>query len=130
MPTPPFGGISNPPRASPSAAYLRKAGASAAMDVSDGLSTDLGRLAAASGVAAGLDAASIPRFPEASLDQALDGGEEYELLFTAPPAVEIPVEYQGLPLRLIGAIEAGEGVYLRESGRSRELPPGGYEHLT
>jgi thiamine-monophosphate kinase len=72
--------------------------ASAMMDISDGLSTDLARLCRASGVGARLDRERIPRvvIPEAigrqlagsnldALSLALDGGDDYELLFTVPP---------------------------------------------
>ena len=104
-------------------------GASAAMDLSDGLSSDLGGLAESSGVAAHVDAEAVPRFEGASLEQALHGGEEYELLFTAPPAVEVPHEHGGLLLHRLGQIEEGSGVFLREEGRVRPLLPGGYEHF-
>src|SRR5690606_16645661 len=68
---------------------LREAGATAAIDLSDGLSSDLNRLAAASGVQAVAERDRVPVFPGASARQALHGGEEYELLFTAPPGAEI-----------------------------------------
>jgi thiamine-monophosphate kinase len=68
-------------------------GATAAMDVSDGLLGDLPKILEASGVAGTIEAARIPvpaavraLFPETWLDLALRGGEDYELLFTAPPA--------------------------------------------
>ena len=108
--------------------FLREAGVSSAIDISDGLSTDLAHLAEASGVAAHVDADAIPRFPDSSLEQALHGGEEYELLFTAPPNASLPAAHEGAPLHRIGSIEAGEGLFLRQNGRSRPLAAGGYEH--
>ncbi len=64
------------------------------MDLSDGLLGDLPKILTASGVAARLDAAAIPvaaavraLFPDDWLDLATRGGEDYELLFTAPPDV-------------------------------------------
>ena len=108
--------------------FLREAGVSSAIDISDGLSTDLAHLAEASGVAAHVDPSAVPRFPDSSLDQALHGGEEYELLFTAPPDATLPAAHEGVPLRRIGSIEAGEGLFLRENGRTRPLAAGGYEH--
>ena len=81
----------------------RKLKATAAMDLSDGLSLDLQRLALASGVSAVLDC-EPPRFRGASLEDALHGGEDYELLFTLPPRVKLPAEHEGVPLTRIGAI--------------------------
>ncbi len=97
--------------------------ATAAMDLSDGLSLDLQRLCAASGVAAGIEAP--PRFPGATLDQALHGGEDYELLFTARGPV--PPSYEGIPLTRIGAIRRGPpGAVLLDGS---PLPALGYDHL-
>src|SRR6185437_2179507 len=61
---------------------LRKLGISSCMDLSDGLSLDLARLCTESGVSAEIGPA-LPVAPHASLDEALHGGEDYELLFTA-----------------------------------------------
>ena len=86
--------------------------ASACMDLSDGLSLDLHRLTKASGVGAALDR-GLPVLEGATLDQALHDGEDYELLFTAPPGVRVPgyrigtivndrpgrVTFMGLPLK-------------------------------
>ena len=63
--------------------------ATACMDLSDGLSTDLHRLTKASGVGATLDR-GLPVLEGATLEQALHDGEDYELLFTAPPRVRVP----------------------------------------
>lgn len=72
---------------------LGEAGATAAMDLSDGLLGDLPKILAASGVGATLDARALPvapalraLFPEMWPDLAMRGGEDYELLFTVPPA--------------------------------------------
>jgi thiamine-monophosphate kinase len=59
--------------------------ASSLMDLSDGLGADLPRLAKASGVAFQLDQAAIPRARGASISQAINDGEDYELLFTTKP---------------------------------------------
>jgi thiamine-monophosphate kinase len=66
----------------------RGAGATAMIDVSDGLLADLGHIADESGVGFALD--EVPVAPDATLDQALTGGEDYELVFTAPVA-RLPV---------------------------------------
>jgi thiamine-monophosphate kinase len=64
----------------------RKKFATAMMDLSDGLGADLPRLARASGAGFAIDPAAIPRAPGATLEAAVDEGEDYELLFTVRPA--------------------------------------------
>jgi len=61
--------------------------ATACMDLSDGLSLDLHRMCMASGVAAELQ--DVPIFKGASLERALHGGEDYELLFTMPASAKL-----------------------------------------
>lgn len=104
--------------------YLRSLGASAAMDLSDGISLDLHRLCLASGLAADIEAP--PRYPGASLEQALHGGEDYELLFTARPR-RIPPDFEGLPLTRIGTMRKGPAGAVRLDGVP--LPQLGYDHL-
>ncbi len=99
--------------------------ASAAMDLSDGLSLDLRRLCAASKVSAEITAPPI--FPGATLGQALNGGEDYELLFTVPPKTIVPPEFDGLPLNRIGTITAGSAGRVRLDGTP--LEPLGYDHF-
>jgi thiamine-monophosphate kinase len=99
--------------------------ASAAMDLSDGLSLDLNRMCDASGVSARIE--PPPVYPGASLEQALHGGEDYELLFTVPRGANPPEDFEGLPLTQIGTIEP--------SGKSRvllhgkPLQPLGFDHF-
>ncbi len=81
----------------------KKLCASSAMDLSDGLSLDLRRLCLASGVSALLEG-ELPVFPGAAVDQALHGGEDYELLFTTRPRTRVPAEHAGIPLTRIGTI--------------------------
>jgi thiamine-monophosphate kinase len=100
--------------------------ATAAMDLSDGLSIDLPRLCLASGVAARLDR-PLPVFPGATLQQALDGGEDYELLFTLPPRAGPPAFFDGLPLTRIGTVEHGRAGRVEFFGR--RLAPGGWDHF-
>jgi thiamine-monophosphate kinase len=104
---------------------VAKLGATAAMDLSDGLSLDLHRLALASGLSA--EIVNPPIFPRATLEQALHGGEDYELLFTVPAAKRAPAAFRGLPLTRIGFIRRGVpgAVTLNEI----PLPPRGYDHL-
>jgi thiamine-monophosphate kinase len=94
---------------------LQRLHATAAMDLSDGLSIDLDRMCAASGTSAELD--TVPVFRGATLEQALNGGEDYELLFTAPPRVRVPQSFADIPITRIGTMhhESGgrSGVRLR-----------------
>jgi len=85
--------------------WLQRHGlASAALDLSDGLSTDLAHLCEESGVAAEVDAALVPTHPAATLDQALHGGEDYELLFAAPPSARVPRSIAGVKITRIGRV--------------------------
>jgi thiamine-monophosphate kinase len=99
--------------------------ATACMDLSDGISRDLPRLCAASGVSAAIVAP--PRFPGATAEQALHGGEDYELLFTVSPKTRVPADFAGLPLTRIGEILAGRPGEVRLNGR--RLPKLGYDHM-
>jgi thiamine-monophosphate kinase len=99
--------------------------ATAAMDLSDGLSLDLRRLALASGLEAHID--PPPRFPGASPEHALDGGEDYELLFTVPALAKVPRSVAGLPLTRIGEMRTGRAGAVYLSGR--RLPARGYDHF-
>jgi len=114
------------------AVVLSHHGARAMMDVSDGLALDLSRLCAASGVGAVLDLEAVPVHPAATLDDALGGGEDYELLATVPTsdAVEAAgaelAETFGIPLTDIGAIVEGDG--LRDP-RGRPVEPSGWDHF-
>ena len=71
--------------------------ATAAMDLSDGLSIDLHRMCLASGLQA--EIGRPPVYPRATLDQALHGGEDYELLFTVAERVAVPVDSKACLLR-------------------------------
>jgi thiamine-monophosphate kinase len=104
-------------------------GVASALDLSDGLSIDALRLAEASRVSVVIEAGRIPQFPEAGLDRALHGGEEYELLFAAPPCLELPSGYQGVELTRIGRIEQGAGLWLDQGGATVALEPRGFEHF-
>ena len=103
----------------------RKAGATACMDLSDGLSIDLWRLCVESKVAAEIE--PPPVYPGATLKQALDGGEDYELLFTVPAGKKMPEQFEGLPLARIGQVVPGRPGEVKLGGK--KLEPRGYDHL-
>ena len=103
----------------------RRLGATAAMDLSDGLSLDLHRLCLASGLSAAIE--TPPLYPGATLEQALDGGEDYELLFTIPARVRAPRRFQGLALTRIGVMRPGLPGAVEFHGAP--LPPRGYDHF-
>ncbi len=114
-----------------------------AVDLSDGLAGDGGHLASAGGVALVLERGRIPLHPgveegvpdpEDRLRMALHGGEDYEVCFTAPPGwvEEVAGPFQaafGTPLRQVGWVEEGEGVYLQDPHGKRVPAGGGHDHL-
>lgn len=109
--------------------------ATAAIDLSDGLSTDLAHICAESRVAAEVEAARLPVHPGANLDQALNGGEDYELLFTARPNARVPRAISGVRITRIGRIVAFRGrgrhrVMLLTDAGSQPLAPRGWEHFS
>ena len=93
---------------------LRHFDVSACMDLSDGLSLDLLRLCRESKVGADLLSSSLPIARGATLHDALHGGEDYELLFTASAKVKIPSQLASLPVSRIGVVT-------KRSSRSRAL---------
>ena len=105
-------------------------GATAAMDLSDGLSTDLGRLVKASEVGAEIDENAVPRFRSASAAQALHGGEDYELLFTVPAKKKVPRSFRHIRLTRVGRIRSEPGVVLLSRDGPRALSPEGFVHFT
>jgi thiamine-monophosphate kinase len=117
--------------------------ARAMMDVSDGLIADLGHICEASGVGAVVEAARLPLSPAARvaigakasrLMAALAGGDDYELLFTAPAdaaaGIAAIARETGVPITAIGRIERGKGVQvIDEKGAPVALTGGGYRHF-
>jgi thiamine-monophosphate kinase len=121
--------------------------ASAAMDISDGLSTDLTRLCAASGVGAVVHAESVPAFRDerprarrsstprqetADLRRTLHGGEDYELLFTVPRRLvpHVPRAFRKVPITRIGELTSRRSLLLEAGGRMRPLRPQGWDHFS
>ncbi len=112
----------------------RHRAASAAIDLSDGLSTDLTHLCEESEVAAEIDAAALPLHAGASLEQALHGGEDYELLFAAPPKTQMPRTIAGVPVTRIGRVTArrtGRPLMMLIAGKGRQpLEAHGWQHFS
>lgn len=120
----------------------RHRAANACIDISDGLGSEAAHLAQESGVRIEVNAAYLPQSPSClsvaaalkgdPLAWALGGGEDYELLFTAPPkiarqlSVDLP-EHCGCAVSVIGEVKRGEGAWLQEGRRRRPLKAG-YEH--
>ena len=114
--------------------WLATRGATAAIDISDGLSRDAEHLAAASGVSLDIDVARIPMLEGVASDDALGGGEEYELLVTAPDGMDDAAFAStfGLPLTRIGSVIAGgetPRVLFTRAGKCVAAPPG-YDHFS
>jgi thiamine-monophosphate kinase len=137
--------VSPQPRVAEGRALAASGVVMAMLDVSDGLAADLGHLCAASNVGAELNADAIPVDPAAeavaaalgrdALQLALEGGEDYELLFTVAPdrleqALAAVVEAGGVT-RVIGRLtEPGSGLRIRfADGRIEHLVARGWDHL-
>ena len=120
--------------------------ATSMIDLSDGLSIDLAHICEESGVHARISASQIPIAQGANLELALHGGEDYELLFTAPINAKLPKQIAGIPITEIGTIHRrtsnksarkARGVkdyssaieILDENGRLRPLKPLGWQHF-
>jgi len=110
--------------------------ASAMIDISDGLSTDLAHICEESGVGAEIESPLIPRAyvgkpaREVDLDLALHGGEDYELLFTASQGKHVPRRIAGVAISQIGVITRSRGIFVRNpKGVGYELHVRGWEHF-
>jgi thiamine-monophosphate kinase len=134
------------PRLAVGEALRRRGLATACMDLSDGLSSDLRHLCEASEVAAVVELSCLPLHPLAvrrcgtgtdaalalALDLALSGGEDYELLFSARPGTPVPGRIAGVPITRIGRLRRPRGVpqvtQIKSDGTESELRRAGWEH--
>jgi thiamine-monophosphate kinase len=131
--------LDHEPRLKLGALLARRRLASAMIDLSDGLSVDLRHICEESGAGAEVEAARIPispalaRFARDPLDMALNGGEDFELLFTVRPAKVPAVEALARTFHLarIGRMIPGRAVRLVMPGnKKRPLRPRGFEHFS
>ena len=130
------------PRIATGQALLRRKLATACIDISDGLSTDLAHLCRASGVHAEVEESALPLHPlarklgpEAALHAALHGGEDYELLFSGPASVRMPPQLAGIPITRIGRFTRKQAkqplmTLIRSDGVPTPLKSQGWEHFS
>ena len=105
---------------------LRRLGVRSGMDISDGLTLDLHRLCIESKVSADIDG-PLPIARGAAVEDALTGGEDYELLFAAPSKLQLPQTLGGLPITVIGTFKRGDAGRLTLNGKP--LEPKGFDHF-
>jgi thiamine-monophosphate kinase len=129
------------PRLAVGQTLLRRRLATACIDLSDGLSTDLTHLCEESHLAARISANALPLHrlthalsPSAALHAALHGGEDYELLFTADPATRVPKRIAGVSITAIGTMlthrtSRPRVTLVEANAHTSELLPQGWEHL-
>ena len=134
--------LSPEPRLDVGESLVRRELATACLDISDGLSTDLSHLCRASGVCAEIEQAALPIHPlarklgaKAALRAALHGGEDYELLFSAPASVLMPTSLAGVPVTRIGSLKKKRSgrfliTMIEPNGSHEELKSGGWEHFS
>lgn len=116
--------------------------ASACIDLSDGLASDLQHILLASGVGAQIELTALPMstaFCEAVTESqrvhlALSGGDDYELCFTMDPLYEEQMQQElarlGVPVSCIGEIVDGEGIQCLQQGRVVDVKASGYKHFS
>ena len=117
------------------ARWLASHGATAAIDVSDGIASEVSHLAAASGARIVLDLDRLPLIAGATAADAARSGEEYELVVTAPATLDRTAFERafGIPLTPVGRVEAAgsgaAGLEARELGKPVPIP-GGHSHFS
>jgi thiamine-monophosphate kinase len=108
---------------------------SSMIDISDGLSTDLMHICEESHVGAKIDASLIPRSKigrpgrEVDLKFALHGGDDYELLFTAPRRKQVPEQIAGVPITQIGTITDNRNMLIMSRRKAQPLRAKGWQHF-
>jgi thiamine-monophosphate kinase len=129
------------PRLDVGEALLRRGLATACIDISDGLSTDLAHLCRSSRVSAEIEQAALPIHPlarkldaDAALRAVWHGGEDYELLFAAPASVPMPLSLAGVPITRIGSLTRRRSGHplmtmIAADGSRAEMKPDGWQHF-
>jgi len=123
------------PRLAVGQTLLRRGLATACIDLSDGLSTDLAHLCHESHLGADINAVALPIHPLAAraddpLTCALHGGEDYELLFAAPPSARIPRSIAGVRITRIGTLTRRKAITIVDPGGKRKpLISAGWQHF-
>lgn len=122
------------PRLAQGAWLRRHKAATGAIDLSDGLSTDLAHICDESEVAAEVDETALPLGIGATIDQALHGGEDYELLFTAGEDQSVPRTIAGVRItrigRIVGSRKGRPQMTLLTSDKPRVLEARGWQHFS
>lgn len=124
------------PRLAVGQTLLRRKLATACIDLSDGLSTDLTHLCEESRLGAVIEAAALPIHPLAAsspdpLALAMHGGEDYELLFAAPTSSRVPRSIAGVRITRIGTLTRNKQITLLDpNGRRSSLQPAGWQHFS
>ncbi len=102
--------------------------ASAMIDISDGLSTDLSHICEEGRVGAVIYASAIPVAASATLEDALNGGDDYELLFTS--SKRVTKEVANVPITEIGEVRSRTGMWIQdERGKTKRLKSKGWQHF-
>jgi thiamine-monophosphate kinase len=115
------------------ARWLADQGATAAIDISDGLAADIGHLAAASRVGVDVDLELVPLIDGVNgVIAAASSGEEYELIVGAAGLIDVAAfEHAfGIPLTAIGTVTAPDTAIVFRRGAERVAKPAGYDHLS
>ena len=126
--------LSPQPRIAQGLWLARRGLASAAIDLSDGLSTDLAHLCQDVPLCRRSRRDGITLHSGATIEQALHGGEDYELLFTAWPGARVPRRIAGIPITRIGRMvrqrKGRPAVTIITADGSQALAPRGWEHFS
>jgi thiamine-monophosphate kinase len=114
------------------ALWLASEGAIAAIDISDGLASDVGQLAAASDVTIDVELERVPVLAGVTAQQAAESGEEYELLVGMRDEVDVEAfrDRFGIPISRIGGVRSGPANVVFTEGGVRVANPKGYDHLS
>jgi thiamine-monophosphate kinase len=114
------------------ARWLAAEGVTAGIDVSDGLASDLAQLAAASGVVIEVELERLPLARGVTAEQALESGEEYELIVGSRGDLDVAAfrERFGIPLTRIGRAHRGSADVVLTRAGARVANPPGYDHLS